>query len=184
MHQEQHEAHDVLLCVGTGSNLDTPNRMRFEGTDFYLKTAAEMYRALPGPARGAAQHPARSPRWWTSSCPLGELRIPHFPVPDGETVESWLRKECEAGLVRRYGAITPELQERLDYELGVILSMGYAGYFLIVADFVALRPGAGDRDHLPGVRAGLHRHLHPGHHAGGPAPLRAARSSASSTRTA
>ena len=68
--------------------------------------------------------------------PLGELRIPHFPVPDGETVETWLRKECEAGLVRRYGAITPALQTRLDYELGVIISMGYAGYFLIVADFV------------------------------------------------
>ncbi len=56
--------------------------------------------------------------------------------PDGETVESWLRKECERGLERRYGTVTPELQTRLDYELGVIISMGYAGYFLIVADFV------------------------------------------------
>ena len=57
-------------------------------------------------------------------------------MPEGHTVETWLRKECEEGLVRRYGAITPELQKRLDYELGVIISMGYAGYFLIVADFV------------------------------------------------
>ena len=68
--------------------------------------------------------------------PLGQLRIPHFPVPEGETVESWLRAECERGLARRYGTVTPELQERLDYELGVINRMGYAGYFLIVADFV------------------------------------------------
>ena len=68
--------------------------------------------------------------------PLGQLRIPHFPVPDGETVETWLRKECERGLRERYGTVTPELQKRLDYELGVIISMGYAGYFLIVADFV------------------------------------------------
>jgi DNA polymerase-3 subunit alpha len=68
--------------------------------------------------------------------PLGELRIPHFPVPDGETTESWLRAECQRGLARRYGEVTPELQTRLDYELGVILSMGYAGYFLIVADFI------------------------------------------------
>ena len=68
--------------------------------------------------------------------PLGQLRIPHFPVPDGETVESWLRKECERGLAWRYGTVTPELQKRLDYELGVIISMGYAGYFLIVADFI------------------------------------------------
>src|SRR5690349_9738732 len=68
--------------------------------------------------------------------PLGQLRIPHFPVPDGETVESWLRKECEKGLAWRYGDVTAELKQRLDYELGVITSMGYAGYFLIVADFI------------------------------------------------
>ena len=69
--------------------------------------------------------------------PLGQLRIPHFPVPDGHTVETWLRAECQRGLERRYGTVTPELQTRLDYELGVIISMGYAGYFLIVADFIA-----------------------------------------------
>ena len=69
--------------------------------------------------------------------PLGQLRIPHFPVPDGHTVESWLRAECQAGLERRYGTVTPVLQERLDYELGVIIQMGYAAYFLIVADFIA-----------------------------------------------
>ncbi len=135
VHQEQHEAHDVLLCVGTGSNLDTPNRMRFEGQEFYLKTAAEMFRLFPD-QREAYLNTRRVAEMVDLKLPLGELRIPHFPVPDGYTVETWLRKECEEGLVRRYGAITPVLQERLDYELGVILSMGYAGYFLIVADFV------------------------------------------------
>ncbi len=135
VHQAQHEAHDVLLCVGTGSNLDTPNRMRFEGQEFYLKTAAEMLRLFPD-QRDAYLNTRRVAEMVDLKLPLGELRIPHFPVPDGETVETWLRKECEAGLVRRYGAITPALQERLDYELGVIISMGYAGYFLIVADFV------------------------------------------------
>jgi DNA polymerase-3 subunit alpha len=135
VHKEQHEAHDVLLCVGTGSNLDTPNRMRFETQEFYLKTAAEMDRLFPD-QREALLNTRRVAEMVNLRLPLGELRIPHFPVPDGETVETWLHKECEAGLVRRYGAITPELQKRLDYELGVILSMGYAGYFLIVADFV------------------------------------------------
>src|SRR5579859_6728348 len=67
--------------------------------------------------------------------PLGQLRIPHFPVPEGHTPESWLRAECERGLQERYGEVTPALRERLDYELGVITRMGYAGYFLIVADF-------------------------------------------------
>ncbi len=68
--------------------------------------------------------------------PFGQLRLPDFPVPDGHTVESWLRAECERGLRERYGESTEELQKRLDYELGVIISMGYAAYFLIVADFV------------------------------------------------
>ncbi|MEO5964806.1 MAG: DNA polymerase III subunit alpha, partial [Candidatus Limnocylindrales bacterium] len=129
------EAQDVLLCVGTGNNVDTPNRMRFEGTDFYLKTAAQMERLFPD-QREALLNTRRIAEMCNVALPLGELRIPHFPVPDGETVETWLRKECEAGLARRYGAVTPALQQRLDYELGVIISMGYAGYFLIVADFV------------------------------------------------
>jgi DNA polymerase III subunit alpha len=135
VHPEQHDAHDVLLCVGTGNNLDTPNRMRFEGPDFYLKTAEEMFRLFPD-QRQAYLNTRRIAEMVDLKLPLGELRIPHFPVPDGETVESWLRKECEAGLLRRYGTITEPLRERLDYELGVITSMGYAGYFLIVADFV------------------------------------------------
>jgi DNA polymerase III subunit alpha len=135
VHREQHEAHDVLLCVGTGNNIDTQNRMRFETQEFYLKTAAEMAARFPD-QREAILNTRRIAEMCDLTLPLGELRIPHFPVPAGETVETWLRKECEAGLVRRYGAITPELQQRLDYELGVIISMGYAGYFLIVADFV------------------------------------------------
>jgi len=135
VHKSQAEAHDVLLCVGTGSNLDTPNRLRFETPEFYLKSAAEMFALFPD-QREAYRNTRRIAEMVDLELPLGQLRIPHFPVPDGETVESWLRKECERGLVRRYGAITPELQTRLDYELGVIISMGYAGYFLIVADFV------------------------------------------------
>ena len=109
--------------------------MKFDTRDFFLKTAAEMAALFPDQPE-ALRNTRRIADMCDLALPLGELRIPHFPVPDGETVETWLRKECEAGLVRRYGAITPELQKRLDYELGVIISMGYAGYFLIVADFV------------------------------------------------
>lgn len=133
--REQAEAHDVLLCVGTGSNLDTPGRMRFESTEFYLKSAAEMVARFPNLPE-AILATRRIAEMCDLTLPLGQLRIPHFPVPEGETVESWLRKECERGLVERYGTVTPELRARLDYELGVICSMGYAGYFLIVADFV------------------------------------------------
>ncbi|MER3418586.1 MAG: DNA polymerase III subunit alpha, partial [Chloroflexota bacterium] len=133
--RDQAEAHDVLLCVGTGSNLDTPGRMRFESPEFYLKSTAEMVARFPDEAE-AIRTTRRIAEMCDLTLPLGQLRIPHFPVPDGETVDSWLRKECEKGLVERYGAVTPELRARLDYELSVICSMGYAGYFLIVADFV------------------------------------------------
>jgi len=135
VHREQAEAHDVLLCVGTGSNLDTPNRMRFDSDSFYLKTAAEMLSLFPE-QRQALLNTRRVAEMVDLELPLGELRIPHFPVPEGETIETWLRKECERGLARRYGTVTPEVQGRLDYELSVINQMGYAGYFLIVADFV------------------------------------------------
>jgi DNA polymerase-3 subunit alpha len=131
----QAPAHDVLLCVGTGSNLDTPDRLKFETQEFYLKSAAQMATLFPD-QRDALLNTKRIAEMCDVRLPLGQLRIPHFPVPDGETVESWLRKECQRGLERRYGTVTPALQERLDYELGVILSMGYAGYFLIVADFI------------------------------------------------
>ena len=131
----QSEAHDVLLCVGTGNNIDTPGRMKFESSDFFLKSAAEMAALFPD-QRDALLASKRIAEMCRVELPLGQLRIPHFPVPDGETVESWLRSECQRGLEWRYGEVTPELQQRLDYELGVILSMGYAGYFLIVADFI------------------------------------------------
>ena len=132
---DQAEAHDVLLCVGTGNNLDTPNRMRFETQEFYVKSAAQMAALFPDQPE-AIRNTRRIAEMTDITLPLGQLRIPHFPVPDGQTVESWLRAECQLGLERRYGSVTPELQARLDYELGVILSMGYAGYFLIVADFI------------------------------------------------
>ena len=132
--RDQWEAHDVLLCVGTGSNLDTPNRLRFETQEFYLKTAAEMEALFPDQAR-ALLNTRRVAEMTDLRMTFGEPRLPHFPVPDGYTVESWLRTECERGLEARYGTVTEALRQRLDYELGVIISMGYAAYFLIVADF-------------------------------------------------
>ncbi len=133
--REQAEAHDVLLCVGTASNLDTPGRMKFDTQDFYLKSAAEMA-ALFGDVPQAITNTRVIAEMTSLELPLGKTRLPDFPVPDGHTVESWLRAECERGLSERYGRVSEELHKRLDYELGVITSMGYAAYFLIVADFV------------------------------------------------
>jgi DNA polymerase III subunit alpha len=135
VHEPQADAHDVLLCVGTGSNLDTPGRLRFETRDFWLKSAGAMAALFPDQPEAIA-NTRRIAEMCDVRLPLGQTRIPHFPVPNGETAESWLRKECERGLVERYGTPTEDLRTRLDYELGVITSMGYAGYFLIVADFI------------------------------------------------
>jgi len=133
--EDQSEAHDVLLCVGTGNNLDTPNRLRFETHEFYVKSAAQMGALFPDHL-DAVRNSRRIAEMTNIELPLGTLRIPHFPVPDGHTPDSWLREECQRGLARRYGTVTAALQQRLDYELGVIISMGYPGYFLIVADFI------------------------------------------------
>ncbi|MEA2518004.1 MAG: polymerase subunit alpha, partial [Chloroflexota bacterium] len=135
VHEVQSDAQDVLLCIGTGNNIDSPNRMKFAGNDFWLKPAAQMAALFPD-QREAILNTRRIAEMTDIELPLGQLRIPHFPVPDGHTAETWLREECQRGLEARYGTVTAVLQERLDYELGVILSMGYAGYFLIVADFV------------------------------------------------
>ncbi len=134
MHKSQSEAHDVLLCVGTASNLDTPNRMKFETSEFYLKSADDMAR-LFAEVPDAVSNTRLIAEMTDLKIQFGELKLPNFPVPEGYTVESWLRAECQAGLERRYGTVTQELQDRLDYELDVIIRMGYPGYFLIVADF-------------------------------------------------
>ena len=131
----QQEAHDVLLCIGTASNLETPGRMRFNSGDFYLKSPAQMAALFP-------ERPdlLRNTRTISDAVDfnlaLGQLRMPDVEVPQGETVDSWLRKEAERGLIRRYGTVTSAARERMEYELGVILKMGYGAYFLIVADFV------------------------------------------------
>jgi DNA polymerase-3 subunit alpha len=132
--RSQAEAHDVLLCIGTASTLDTPNRMRFESEEFYLKSAAEMEAAFPDVPEALA-NTRRIAEMIDLQLPFGHLRLPDFPVPDGYTVETWLRAECERGLVERYPEVTPEIRDRLNYELDVICRMGYAAYFLIVADF-------------------------------------------------
>ncbi len=132
---EQHEAHDLLLCIGTGSNLDTPGRMRFETNEFYLKSPQQMRALFGGELPEAMDNTLRVADMVDLKLTFDELRLPHFPVPDGETAASWLRSECERGLQDRYPGVTDEIQHRLDYELGIIDRMGYSAYFLIVADF-------------------------------------------------
>jgi len=132
---DQYEAHDLLVCIQTASNLDTPGRMRFENNEFYLKSAAQMRRLFNGELPDAMDNTLLIAEQCNVNLDFSGLRLPHFEVPADETEASWLRKECERGVVDRYGTVTDAIRNRLDYELGIIDRMGYSAYFLIVADF-------------------------------------------------
>ncbi|MDX2121390.1 MAG: DNA polymerase III subunit alpha [Gemmatimonadota bacterium] len=135
LRREDAEAHDVLLAIGTGAELDDPKRFRFTGEESYVKSEAEM-RAL------FREHPEvlANTQLVANACEFSfekKYYLPAFPRPDDVTEESLLEALARKGAAARYGTPLPEpVQTRLDYELGVINKAGYAGYFLIVQDFI------------------------------------------------
>ena len=143
--------HDVLLCIGTGKFYSDPKRMKFTGQEFYVKSAEEMARLFPKHPEALENTLKVVDLVEDVGIELGKTRLPNFPKPPGYTADDYLRERCEEGLVRRYGRITTEIQQRLDFELTTIEKMGFADYFLIVWDFVkyakdrkiAVGPGRG-----------------------------------------
>lgn len=129
------EAHDILLCIQTGKKVSDENRMRYEGGQFYLKSAEEMAELFPY-AMEAVENTHKIAERCHVEIEFGKYKLPHFDVPQGYTPESYLRELCVAGLGNRYETVTAELKERLDYELDTISSMGFVDYFLIVWDFI------------------------------------------------
>ncbi|MFL6103163.1 MAG: DNA polymerase III subunit alpha [Actinomycetes bacterium] len=126
--------HEVLLCIQTGAVLADPKRFKLEGDQFYLKSPAEM-RALFADHPEACDNTLEVAERCNVQLRFGENLLPHFDVPDGHTLESWLRAEVERGAAERYGTpLPPAARDRIDYELQVIDQLGFAGYFLIVAD--------------------------------------------------
>ncbi len=132
---EDAEAHDVLLCIQTGKLLKDEDRMRYDGGQYYLKSAEEMAKLFPY-ALDALENTNRIADMCDVEIVFGEQKLPKFEVPEGYDAFSYLTEQCNKGLVRKYGEVTPSLQERLDYELGVIRDMGFVDYFLIVWDFI------------------------------------------------
>lgn len=126
---------DVMLCIQTATTLDTEDRMRFEGHEFYFKSYEEMLRMLPDDAT-ALDETVRVAEKCNFDFTLGHNYMPNFDTPPGLDHKAYLRSLCEEGIHRRYPAAGAEVTERLDYELGVIDKMGYNTYFLIVWDFV------------------------------------------------
>ena len=135
--QSEAAAHEVLLCVQTGSNMADGNRFKFEGDNYYLKSPAEM-RALFADLPEACDNTlAIAERCEVSFTEGNGTYMPRFPCPAGETEDSWFRHEVEAGLHRRYpGGVPDEVRKQAEFEIDVIISMGFAGYFLVVADFI------------------------------------------------
>ena len=139
------EAHEVLLCVQSGKTMADPQRFKFDAADFYLKTPQEM-RALWGELPEACDNTLLLAERCAVSFAEGADRMPRFPVPPGESEDSWLVKEVERGLARRYPAGVPaDRRAQAAYEVGVICQMGFPGYFLVVADLVRYAREAGIR---------------------------------------
>ena len=132
---EDAESHEVLLCIQTGKTMDDPDRMVYEGGQFFLKSGDEMAALFPY-APEALENTNRIAERCNVEFKFHELKLPRFDVPDGKTAEAYLKEKCYEGLEKRYSTITSELKERLEYEIGIIVQMGFVDYFLIVGDFI------------------------------------------------
>ncbi len=133
--QEDAKAQDVLMCIQTAATIDEPNRMRFKGDQYYLKSEDEM-RKLFANLPEALDNTHRIAERCNVEFTFGELHLPDFTAPDGMTNRQYLRRLCEQGLQERYGRPDEQLRARLEYELTTIEDMGYVEYFLIVWDFI------------------------------------------------
>ncbi len=135
-------AHEALLCIQSADSLKNPNHWRFGANEFYFKTPDEMALDFPGHEEALRRSLEVAERC-NVEIELGRIRLPHFPLPEGRDAFDELVEQCEHGLVRRYGASTPELDERLRFELRTVREMGFADYFLIVADFIGFAKSNG-----------------------------------------
>ncbi|HQV92184.1 MAG TPA: DNA polymerase III subunit alpha, partial [Phycicoccus sp.] len=134
---EDDKSQDALLCINSGNTLLDPGRFKFEGEGYYLKSPAEMrhlFRELPEACDNTLLIADRCDVSFTTA--EGRF-MPRFPCPEGESEQSWFTKEVYAGLRRRFPAGVPDYAtKQADFETDVIVSKGYAGYFLVVADFI------------------------------------------------
>jgi len=128
--------HEALLCIQSGDSLKNPNHWKFGTNEFYFKTPEEMALDFPG-HEDAMRRTLEIADRCNVEIELDRILLPKFPTPGGRDSFDYLVELCEAGLAKRYDKVTPELIERLQFELKTVREMGFADYFLIVADFIA-----------------------------------------------
>ena len=134
--QDDAEAHDILLCIQKGANIADPGRFSMRDSDFSMRPFEELEKAF-----AHVPEALENTRVIADRCDVkfefGKNRIPVFPIPEGFTEESYLRHLADEGFKRVYPDPPAGHRERLEYELGIIIQVGFAGYFLIVQDFMA-----------------------------------------------
>jgi len=132
---EDTAAHDALLCISTGKILADKARMRYVPREFHLKTYEEM-RERFADVPEALENTLAVARACNLELDFSQRHVPVYPVPEGQTAESMLRRLCEEGLARRYAKVTQAIRDRLEHELRIIEAKRFSSYFLIVWDFV------------------------------------------------
>jgi len=129
------EVHDVLICIQTGKTVDETDRMKFDSQEFYLKTAQEMAACFPEYPEAISNSLLIAERCNVER-DFTQRHLPEYNLPEGVDVDIYLRERCYDGVRKRYPLVTPEIEERLEYELRVIQQMDYSNYFLIVWDLI------------------------------------------------
>ena len=133
--REDSEFHDLLLCIQTGKTLGDEHRLKFSSDNYYLKSAREM-RELFYDTPEACDNTLKIAQRCNVEIEFGNFQMPAFPLPENYSAADYLRDLCYKKISARYETLTAEIKARLDYELKIIHSMGYDGYFLIVWDFI------------------------------------------------
>jgi DNA polymerase-3 subunit alpha len=145
LNMEDHKSHDALLCIQTGKIVKDENRMKFSSETFYVKTPEEMKKSFKHVPEAIANTIAIAERC-NVKMELGKYHLPHFPVPEGYTREEYMAELARKGLEERFkeieavrgkGSFDPQVyKQRLESEIAMLHKMGFAGYFLIVWDFI------------------------------------------------
>ena len=134
--REDSKMQRILICIQTNKTVNDDDVLEFGTDEFYVKSTDEMYELFPAWPE-ACENTNKIADMCNFDFEFGVTKLPYFEAPDGMDNKEYFVKLCNEGLVRRYGsAVTPELRQRLDYEIGVIDRMGYVNYYLIVFDFI------------------------------------------------
>ena len=154
------ESHDILLCIQTQKKVSDENRMRYEGGQYYLKSPEEMYELFPY-AVEALENTYKIAQRCNVTITFGKYQLPVYPVPAPYTAHEYLTMLCREGMRERYENVTPELWNRMEYELKTIKDMGFSDYFLIVWDFIKYAKDQANGRPRKRQRRGLHSILLP-----------------------